>query len=230
MIKLMRDCAHNYPWVLKTIMGVLAAAFVITMGWWGFDEKESNAVASVGDMQISREEYLRVYQNMYRFYKDNIPGEFKEDTIKQFAIEGLVENRLWALAAKDLGVSVAKDELRDAILKRGDFQRNGQFDSDLYRQILAANRMTPAVFEAVFSAELLSSKAMTVIRDAVALTPGEIAEAQSLTARQAQPSGGVAAQERILQDYLAQKQQRALAAFKEAMKAKVPIEIKKELL
>ena len=33
MIKTMRDAAHNYPWLLKFIMIILAAAFVITMGW-----------------------------------------------------------------------------------------------------------------------------------------------------------------------------------------------------
>jgi peptidyl-prolyl cis-trans isomerase D len=80
--------------------------------------------------------------------------------------------------------------------------------------------------------ELLSQKAMTVVRDSVALTPAEIAEAQSLTARQteAQPDAGPSASERILQDFLFQKQQRALMAYRESMKARVPIQIHKELL
>ena len=30
MIKLMRNAAHDYPWLLKSIMGILAVAFVIT--------------------------------------------------------------------------------------------------------------------------------------------------------------------------------------------------------
>ena len=30
MIKLLREAAHDYPWFLKSIMGVLALAFIIT--------------------------------------------------------------------------------------------------------------------------------------------------------------------------------------------------------
>ncbi len=55
MIKLMREGAHKYPWLLKSIMGVLAIAFIVGMGWWGFSETQNNAIASVGDLPISRE-------------------------------------------------------------------------------------------------------------------------------------------------------------------------------
>ncbi|MBM4122048.1 MAG: hypothetical protein FJ249_05595 [Nitrospira sp.] len=232
MIKLMRDSAHKYPWLLKSIMGALAIAFVITMGWWGFEEQESNAVASVGDMAITRDEYRRSFESTYRFYKENVQGDFKEETLKQFVIDGLIENKIWLLAAKDMGLTVSPGELRDSILQRKDFQRNGKFDPDLYRRVLAANRLTPSLFESLYTVELLSQKAMTVVRDSVALTPAEIAEAQSLTARQteAQPDAGPSASERILQDFLFQKQQRALMAYRESMKSRVPIQIHKELL
>jgi peptidyl-prolyl cis-trans isomerase D len=52
MIKLMRESAHKYPWLLKSAMGILAIAFVITMGWWGFGERETDAVASVGNLTV----------------------------------------------------------------------------------------------------------------------------------------------------------------------------------
>ena len=82
--------------------------------------------------------------------------------------------------------------------------------------------------------ELLREKARTIVRDSVALTPNEIAEANTLLARQAQPEpstqNGPSANERLLQDFLFQKQQRALMAYQEALKAKVPIQIHKEML
>lgn len=232
MIRLMRESAHKYPWLLKSIMGTLAIAFVITMGWWGFSEQESNAVASVGDVTISRDEYLRNYQNAYRFYKESIKGDFKDEELKQFVLEGLIENKIWMLAAKDMGLMVSPEELRDDIMRRPDFQRNGTFDPDLYRRILAANRLTPAMFESIYTVDLLNRKAQTVVRDSVALTPSEIAEAQALMTRQpdAKPAAGSSADERILQDLLFQKQQRALIAFKESWKTRIPIQIRKELL
>lgn len=232
MIKIMRDSAHKYPWLLKSIMGALALAFVITMGWWGFGEESNNAVASVGDLRISRDEFRRNYENTYRFYKDTIKGELKEEEIKQFVIEGLVENKLWMLAAQEMGLSVSPEELRDDIMRRPDFHRNGQFDPELYRRLLAANRLTPALFESLYSVELLSAKAKMIVRDSVALTPAEIAEAQALMARQPQTESkdGISANDRILQDFLFQKQQRALQAYAQSLKARIPVEIHRELL
>lgn len=231
MIKLMREGARRYPWLLKSIMGILAVAFVITMGWWGFTEQESNAVASVGDLTVSRDEYRRTYESTYRFYRDKVQGDFKEESLKQFVIDGLVENKIWTIAAKELGLSVSPDELRDSIMKMEEFHRNGKFDPELYQRLLALNHLTPATFESLHKVELLAEKARNVIRDSVALTPSEVAEAQTMIARQAQPdAGSAAANERILQDFLFQKQQRAVAAYKEALKARVPVQIHKEFL
>ena len=232
MIKLMRDAAHNYPWLLKSIMGILAVAFIITMGWWGFGESQSNVVASVGDLTITRDEYRRAYENTYRFYKDKVQGDFKEETLKQFVLEQLIENRLWLVAANEMGLAVTPEDLREDILQRPEFQRNGVFDPDLYRRILAANRLTPSIFEAAQTKEILGEKARMIIRDAVALTPAEISEAQALIARQTAADAGKnpTAAERIYQDFLFQKQQRALTAYAEALKTRVPIKIHKELL
>ncbi len=231
MIKLMRESAHKYPWLLKSMMGILAIAFVITMGWWGFGEDTSNAIASVGPLSVTREEYLRAYENTYRFYKENVQGDFQEETLKQFVLDGLIENKLWTLVAEDMGLTVSPEELRQDILQREVFQRNGKFDAELYRRVLAGNRLSPALFESLHTLELLRAKAMMIVRDSVALTPAEITEAQALMARQ--PAGdesGATAKERILQDFLFQKQQRAIMAYKESMKASVPIKIRKELL
>jgi hypothetical protein len=231
MIKLMREGARKYPWLLKSIMGILAVAFIITMGWWGFGETQTNAIASVGDLNVTRDEYRRTYENTYRFYKDNVQGDFKEETLRQFVIDGLIENKLWTIAAQEMELTVTPDELRDDIMRRPDFQQKGQFDPDLYRRVLSANRLTPALFESLHTAEILREKARTIIRESVALTPAEIAEAEGLMARQAQVDpGGRTANERLLQDFLFQKQQRALMAYKEAMKARVPIKIHKESL
>jgi peptidyl-prolyl cis-trans isomerase D len=82
MIKLIREGARNYPWILKSLMWLLAVVFVITMGWWGFGEQQTDAVASVGDLTVTRDEFRRAYENTYRFYKEKVQGDFKEETLK----------------------------------------------------------------------------------------------------------------------------------------------------
>ncbi|HET9962375.1 MAG TPA: SurA N-terminal domain-containing protein [Nitrospiraceae bacterium] len=232
MIKLLREAAHDYPWFLKSIMGILALAFIITMGWWGFGQQSGTAVASVGDQAIPQDEFRRAYENTYRFYRDKGQTDIKDEFLKQFVLDQLIENRMWLLAAKDMGLTVTDDDLRKAITQRTEFQRNGQFDPDLYRRLLAANHLTPSSFEAMEAKDILTNKARLIVMDAVALTPSEYSEAQALVTRQAEadPAKAETAKERIFQSFLFQKQQRALMAYAESMKTKVPIKIHKELM
>jgi hypothetical protein len=118
------------------------------------------------------------------------------------------------------------------IVQVPEFQKNGAFDADLYQRLLAANHLTPAIFEAAQAKEILGNKARMVVRDSVALTPSEIAEGQALMARpqDGDPAKAASAKDRVLQDMLFQKQQRALMAYQESLKAKVPIKIHRELL
>ncbi|MCC6139333.1 MAG: SurA N-terminal domain-containing protein [Nitrospira sp.] len=232
MIKGLTYIHAKHPWFLAITMGFIAITFIIGMGWWGFGEQAGNSVASVGDLSVSRDEFKRAYENMYRFYKEKVPGEFKDETIKQFVIEQLVDNRLWLLAAKDMGITVSDGDLRAMIVQVPEFQKNGAFDPELYQRLLAANHLTPKVFEEAQAKEILGNKARMFVRDAVALTPSEISEGQALMTRQpdADPTKATAAKDRVLEDMLFQKQQRALVAFQESLKGKIPVKIHRESL
>src|SRR3972149_4245247 len=128
MLKSMREASHSYPWLLKSIMGIIALAFVITLGWWGISEKPGGVGASLGNPTVSHDEFRRAYENTYRFYKDKVPGEFKDETIKQLVVDQLIDNRTWLIAAKNMGLTVAKDDLGEVIMQLPDFQKNGSFE------------------------------------------------------------------------------------------------------
>jgi peptidyl-prolyl cis-trans isomerase D len=233
MIKLLRESNLRYPWLLKSAMAAIAITFVIGMGWWGYGESQTDAVATVGPLKVSRDEFLRRYKNIYEYSKkQKMPDVVKDEVLKEIAVEQMVEEKIWRLAAEDMGITVTTDELRDAIMRVKDFHQNGRFDQELYKRTLAFNRLTPKQFETEYAGRLLGDKAATIISDSVALTPAELEEAKTLMARQssAEPLAGLSANDRILQNMLFQKQQRALAAFKEAMRAKVQVQIRKELL
>ncbi|HLZ34386.1 MAG TPA: SurA N-terminal domain-containing protein [Nitrospira sp.] len=232
MIKVLRFANEKYPWFLALTIGFIAITFIVGMGWWGFGEQQGTVVASVGDLTISHDEFKRAYENTYRFYKDKVPGEFKDETIKQYVVEQLVDNRVWLIAAKNMGLTIADEDLREAIIQIPEFQKNGTFDPELYQRLLAANHLTPAVFETMEAKELLSNRARLMVSDAVTLTPTELAEAQALTLRQTEtdPTKAAAAKERAIQEVLFQKQQRALVAYTQSLKATIPVNIRRELL
>lgn len=232
MIKVLRFANEKYPWFLALTIGFIAITFIVGMGWWGFGEQQGTVVASVGDLTVSQDEFKRAYENTYRFYKDKVPGEFKDETIKQYVVEQLVDNRVWLIAAKNMGLTVADEDLRDVIMRIPEFQKNGVFDPEQYQRLLAANHLTPAVFEAMEAKELLSNRARVMVSDAVTLTPTELVEAQALTLRQTEtdPAKAAAAKDRAIQEVLFQKQQRALMAYTQSLKATIPINIRRELL
>lgn len=232
MIKVLRFANEKYPWFLAITMGFIAISFIVGMGWWGFGQESGSAVATVGDLSVSSDEFKRAYENTYRFYKEKVPGDFKDETIKQYVVEQLIDNRVWLIAAHNMGLTISDEDLRESIIQIPEFQKNGRFDPEHYQRLLAANHLTPSMFEAVQAKELLTLKARMTVSDAVALTPAELAEAQALMLRQPDPDPAKAAtaKERAIQDVLFQKQQRTLAAYAQSLKATLPITVRRELL
>ncbi len=233
MIKLLREGNQKFPWALKAAMIAIALTFIVGMGWWGYGESQTDTIATIGPLKITRDEYMRRYKNLYEYAKkQKMPDAVKDEVLKEMAVEQMAEEKLWRLAADEMGLTLSPEELHAAITRIADFQQNGKFDPELYKRLLAFNHLTPPQFEAEYGARLLGDKAMSVVFDSVALTPAEIEEAKTLMARPSSPDSpaGLSARDRILQDMLFQKQQRAVMAFREAMRVKVNVQIKKELL
>ena len=238
MLKVIRESAIERPWFYRTLMVLIAAVFVVTMGWWGFEENKEDIIVRVGDDKVSRTEYLQAYKRLteqYRFLKQEgvISTDVPEDQLKQQVIDQLIESRLWSRVAREMGVVVTVNELRDSIVKIPAFQNNGKFDPELYKRVLAQNQLTPEQFEAVQRAELMREKARMLVRESVAPTADELAMAQAILASQptpAVPMQDSAQTDRALQAVLSQKQQRALLAYQEGLRARTPISVRRELM
>ena len=113
------------------------------------------------------------------------------------------------------------------------FQHDDKFDPELYKRVLAQNRLTPEQFEAAQRAELMREKARMLVRESVAPTADELAMAQAILASQPTPTVPMqdsAQTDRALQAVLSQKQQRALMAYQEGLRARTPISVRRELM
>lgn len=238
MLKVIRESAIERPWFYRTLMFLIAAVFVVTMGWWGFEENKEDIIVRVGDDKVSRTEYLQAYKRLteqYRYLKQEgvISTDVPEEQLKQQVIDQLIESRLWSRVAREMGVVVTVNELRDSIMKIPAFQNNGKFDPELYKRVLAQNQLTPEQFEAVERAEVMREKARMLVRESVAPTADELAMAQAILASQptpAVPMQDSAQTDRALQAVLSQKQQRALLAYQEGLRARTPISVRRELM
>lgn len=223
MIKLLRQRAIENPWFFRSLMGLLAVTFMISLGWWGdkTSHRGDNILAEIDQDSISVAEYRRVYKNMARFYREILKDQFDEKKVRRQVIDHLVEQKLWLREAFRMGLQVTDAELRESILKLPGFQKEGQFSSDIYHGLLLAEHLTPETFEEQQREELIVNKAKTLIRQSAALTPAEVGEIERLG-----PLHGD--QERAKR--LAQKEEKAIHAYTVALKQKAAIFIKEELL
>lgn len=233
MIRTIREGSQKYPWILKTIIVVIAVTFIGGMGWYGYEAARPNSVATIGSYTVSLDEYRRAKQRLYRFYKDQMKDEkIDDEQLKQMALNGLLEGKTWSMLADQLNISITPEDLHDAIVSQKEFQRDGQFDPEYYQRLLQANRLTPSQYEKLRTLDLIRGRARLVVMEGTTLTPAELQEAKELAARQgkegAEPEA--AAIERTKLQLLFQKRQRAMLALQTAMREKAQIVVDKELL
>ena len=231
MIKLIREGAMEQVWLFRSMMIVIAVTFIVGMGWWGFGESGTdirNAVIIAGNNTVTLNEYRRAYRNAHRQYRQ-VAQDVKEETVRQLVINALIEDALWLDAARTFGVTATDEELQTLVATTEVFQTNGSFDSRRYQQVLRSNYMTPIEFETEQMNDILREKARAIVRDSVVLTAKEAEEART----QEFPDIGKNAPptpEQLVLTALFRKQQRAVLAFQESLKAETDITIRHELL
>ncbi len=235
MLKVIRRGAIENPWFFRTIMGLIAAAFIISMGWWGFKNQENVDIyaAKVDDEVIPIMEYERTYQSTYKAYKEIFKENIKdisEDTIKKLVIDNLIDQRLWLKDAQRMSLTVGREELTDLVTSIPTFQKDGKFDLDLYRRVLAQNHLTPETFEKIQIETILVEKAKNIVRESTVLTEGDLKDAGAILKEGPIAAGGAPAIEERTEQYILQKRMRALMAYTDALRKNARIEIKKETL
>jgi peptidyl-prolyl cis-trans isomerase D len=150
MLDLMRK--HAGSWMIKVILGVIVIVFV----FWGvgsFRDRQATVVASVNGEPIAYNEYLRAYNNLLdnlrRQFGDNLTDETIEMLqLKWQAMDQIVDQRLLLAEADRLGIQVSDEQLAQSLKAVPAFQRNGVFNNEQYRRVLAQIRTSPEQFEA----------------------------------------------------------------------------------
>jgi len=221
MLKILRQGAIENPWLYRTVMGGIAAAFVISMGWWGFDHQAGDIVARVNDETISRDEYQRAYRNASDLYRQLFKEKYDDSALRKQVIDELVTQRLWLAEAQRLRIRISDAELKTALSKMSAFQKDGVFSAEQYHRVLQNNRLRPEDFERQQREQLLVERARERVKDGVALTPIEAEEAKKTNATD--PDRGIA-------DALFSKKARAVTAYGLALKKAANVEINDDLL
>lgn len=233
MLKILRKGAVENPWIYRTIMFAIAAAFVISMGWWGFSGATREPyVARIDKVEVTRAQYNRYKENAYRYYREVFKDNFKEDLVKQLVINSVVERQLWLKMARELGLSVGVDELRENITQDPSFHdETGRFDPQRYQFFLSRSHTPADEFEQTVREDLLINKAKRVLEDGVVLTNQETVDAKAtVTDPKLTPEKRKEEETKAVQDALARKQQRVVMSALNRLRAATQIDIKSQAL
>jgi peptidyl-prolyl cis-trans isomerase D len=180
---------------MQVVLWGLVVAFVATIFIaWGAgsslqrNNTDPNVVAKVGNENITYSDLDKVYQpELDRLYNTlgEAPNTDQIASLKKRALDSLIENSIMSQAAKKLGISVSDEELAASLQRLSYFKDDtGKFSKDKYLQILQANQITPAQFEASERSELLYEKVRSALADGVIYTSDELADYKSLLNRE----------------------------------------------
>lgn len=234
MIKFFRESALTNVWLHRGVILFIALAFVVTMGWSGFQSPATQrVVATAGEVTITIEQYQRAYANAHRFYRDLLEDDFSEEMLEQMdlkrtVVNGMVERQLWLAAAEQMDLKVSDQELSDHVSRQEQFQRDGVFDPAVYRRLLSRNQLTPKQFEDARRNDLRVSKAKNLILSVAIVTPQDLQEMKVQLESSEDPEAMDS--QRLTQSILLQKQQLVLDTYLNTLRSKIPVTIHENML
>lgn len=144
-------------WV--TVIAFVGAGFV---GWGSYEYgSKSSSIATIGDVQIKRDELQSEYNKLYSYYNQlfegNLPAAQAEE-LKSIALQRLFNQAYLLNLAEEFGVVVGDDEIANEIVSMEEFKENGTFSKELYQSVLTNARMSMSQFEEGVRKDMLLTK------------------------------------------------------------------------
>ncbi len=160
MLNFIRDNAQS--WLVKIIFALIIFVFV----FWGvgnMQQDNAGVLAIMGKEKIMIREVAEAEMQQIEMIKARMPDLTDEQLrslgIKQQVFQRLIIEKLLQNEADKLGLVATKAELLKEASKNSAFlNEKGQFDPERYKKILLASKITPAIYEAGVSKEIVLRK------------------------------------------------------------------------
>ncbi|MDH0686443.1 SurA N-terminal domain-containing protein [Achromobacter animicus] len=168
---------------MQFILLILIVPSFFLVGIQGYDSFMSREpeLATVAGQPISRAEFDQAHRNQLDQFRQRLGAQFDPAVIDTPALrEGLlnqlINQRLLANVAADNRFSVSDETLRNTIAAIPEVQDNGRFSPERYRQVLAAQGMSPTSFEAGLRRDLAIARVLEPVGES-ARAPAEVVAA-----------------------------------------------------
>jgi peptidyl-prolyl cis-trans isomerase D len=164
--------------IISLSLGML---LLFVPGGTGEDVAENNA-ATVNGVKVPMQDLVVLYRRLVNTYSAGGKNKTDPETLKalglgQQALNTIIGYRVVDSVAKQLGVEVTTDEVRQAVEHHASLQNNGAFIGiEQYKALLAANNISVSEFEEGQRIVLLSRKIRNVIADAMNIPEEDLRE------------------------------------------------------
>ena len=162
-------------WFVRAFFLVLVASFAV----WGVGDMflgggASQVAATVGESEITVTEVANAFQSNVEQLQNRLGTAVDREQavrlgVMDQALEQLVTQRLLDLAAADLGLTVANETLRQAVLSNPAFQTGGQFDRNRFENVLRASGLSEEQFLALLRRDALRAALLESLAAPVAV-------------------------------------------------------------
>jgi peptidyl-prolyl cis-trans isomerase D len=143
--------------VAQVILVLLIFPFACTgIEQYRRSHSDTEVLARVGDQKITQTEFDEILRNMMGVSFD--PAVFDTPKARQALLDQLINERTVMAAAHEAKLVVTNEQLREFIMSVPNFQKNGQFDAELYQKFLLRQQKTEAEFDAILRRDLLAQK------------------------------------------------------------------------
>ncbi|CAP42562.1 SurA N-terminal domain-containing protein [Bordetella petrii] len=187
----MFELLRNHRRWMQFILLILIVPSFFLVGIQGYESfiRREPELATVAGQPITRSEFDMAHRNQLEQFRQRLGSQFDPalvDTpaMREQLLNQLIDQRLLAQVAIDNRFSVSDGTLRNTIAAIPQVQDNGRFSPERYRQVLAAQGMTPTSFEAGLRRDLAVGRVLEPINQSAGAPDAVVASLESALTQQ----------------------------------------------
>lgn len=190
MMERMREGASSI-WV-KIILGLIIFSFVFAGVGSYLAGGSQQAAAKIDDREISQREFEQAYQNERNRMQSQLGDYFTTlmgdpAYVQQFrrsVLDRMVNDVLIEQRAKELGLRISDEQIRNAIVSMPEFQRDGKFDNEIYNTLLRRSGFSPEMFAESMRTDMLRQQFLAALQGSDFALSNELAALTKLEKQQ----------------------------------------------
>lgn len=162
MLNALRESANK--WFIKFLLIMVMASFML----WGIVDiimrvQNNKYVASIGGQRIMIEDLARTVDGYMQALRQRGAKNLDVSPVVDIALKELVQKQLIQSEIDQLGLMVSEQWLRDVVHGLPAFQEAGKFNPQLFKQLLAQNRISDVKFLADLREQLKTQSYMSAV-------------------------------------------------------------------